>query len=292
MPYSNIVYVKLFVELLDKDDRFLYQLNESQQLLYLKMLMMAGKTLNKIPKTFSFIRNTINYAHEESCFKADIARIQTVFPKLKEDDNIYYFEKFEELHNYIDKDYIKSKKNKAKDDLGETSELPTETPEEEIRNKKENKNKNKNKKEETIPDKTVVINFEDNTKEQPFIDRKEKVVDVPPTVPPPPSQNGEVKDGDVVKITGIKNYFISKYKEDRGIDYIWNFKKDGALMKGFLNIIPEKEMYSIIDYYFSMKDSFTISNAYSVGCMWMKINFIRQEINKLKSTTQNPTAWR
>ena len=102
MPYSNIIYIKLFVELLDKDDRFLYQLNESQQLLYVKMLLLAGKTLNKIPKKFAFIRNAINYAHDESCFNADIKRITEVFPKMKESDEGYYFEKFDTLHNYVD----------------------------------------------------------------------------------------------------------------------------------------------------------------------------------------------
>ena len=114
MPYSNIVFVKLFIAIIDEDDRFLYQLNESQQLLYLKMLILAGKTGNNIPKTYTYIKNTINYNHEQGCFDADIKRIRAIFPKLKETDNGYYFEKFEELHNYIDKEVLKAKKEEKK----------------------------------------------------------------------------------------------------------------------------------------------------------------------------------
>jgi hypothetical protein len=103
MPYSNIVFVKLFLSLFEEDDRFLYQLNESQQLLYIKMLYMAGSTNNNIPKNLKFICNKINYHHEEECFKSDIKRIKEVFPKFIENDHFYSFEKFEELHNYIGK---------------------------------------------------------------------------------------------------------------------------------------------------------------------------------------------
>ena len=101
MPYSNIVFVKLFLSLFEEDDRFLYQLNESQQLLYIKMLYMAGSTNNKITKNNRFICNKINYHHEESCFLSDIKRIRDVFQMFKEDNECYYFEKFEELHNFI-----------------------------------------------------------------------------------------------------------------------------------------------------------------------------------------------
>lgn len=101
MPYSNIVFVKLFLSLFEEDDRFLYQLNESQQLLYIKMLYMAGSTNNKITKNVRFICNKINYHHEESCFLSDIERIKTVFPRFNEGDNFYYFLNFESLHNFI-----------------------------------------------------------------------------------------------------------------------------------------------------------------------------------------------
>ena len=65
MPYTNIVFIKLFLSLFEEDDRFLYQLNESQQLLYIKLLYMAGATQNKITKNLKFISHKINYHHKE-----------------------------------------------------------------------------------------------------------------------------------------------------------------------------------------------------------------------------------
>jgi hypothetical protein len=81
----------------------LYQLNESQQLLYIKMLYMAGSTNNCITKNIKFICNKVNYHHEEACFLADIERIKTLFPRLKEKNGFYYFNNFNELHNFIGK---------------------------------------------------------------------------------------------------------------------------------------------------------------------------------------------
>ena len=102
MPYSNIVFVKLFLSLFEEDDRFLYQLNESQQLLYVKMLYMAGTTNNHIPKNINFICNKLNYHHESNSFLADIERIKTVFPNgFIEDNGFYKFRNFNTLHNYI-----------------------------------------------------------------------------------------------------------------------------------------------------------------------------------------------
>lgn len=104
MPYSNIVFVKLFLSLFEEDDRFLYQLNESQQLLYIKMLYMAGSTNNRIVKNPRFICNKINYHHEEACFLSDIDRIKEVFPHgFYEKEGCYYFKNFNELHNYLGK---------------------------------------------------------------------------------------------------------------------------------------------------------------------------------------------
>ena len=103
MPYSNIVFIKLFLSLFEEDDRFLYQLNESQQLLYIKMLYMAASSNNKIPKNYRFVSHKINYSHEESCLVADIDRIKSVFPKFIEEEDCYKFNNFHELHNFINK---------------------------------------------------------------------------------------------------------------------------------------------------------------------------------------------
>jgi hypothetical protein len=132
VPYSNIVFVKLFLSLFEEDDRFLYQLNESQQLLYIKLLYLAASSGNQIPKNHRFICHKVNYHHEEECLKSDIKRISEVFKRFKETDKFYHFEKFEELHNYIPR----------KSD-GNPKDVQRIVPEEE-----EDKNKKKNK---TIP---------------------------------------------------------------------------------------------------------------------------------------------
>ncbi|KKL59056.1 hypothetical protein LCGC14_2219120, partial [marine sediment metagenome] len=100
MPYTKIIYIKLFLELFDGDDRFLYQLNESQQLLFIKMLYLAGATGNKIPKNDRYICNRINYGHQDA-FQSDIKRIMDVFQGFVENETHYYFMNFPKLHNQL-----------------------------------------------------------------------------------------------------------------------------------------------------------------------------------------------
>jgi hypothetical protein len=101
MPHTKIIFVKMCLDLYEKDDRFLYRLNEEQQLLYIKFLYLAGTTENAIPKDPHFICNKINYRGDHKTLLKDLARIKEVFPKLKEGENYYHFEKFGEIHNYI-----------------------------------------------------------------------------------------------------------------------------------------------------------------------------------------------
>lgn len=101
MPYTNIVFVKLFLDLVDEDDRFLFKLSDQQQLLYVKLLYLAGRTHNKIPKNFDFIKQKINYRFDAIQFNSDIEAIKSVFHKFIERADCYRFKKFEELHNRI-----------------------------------------------------------------------------------------------------------------------------------------------------------------------------------------------
>uniref|UniRef100_A0A6M3JJF1 Uncharacterized protein n=1 Tax=viral metagenome TaxID=1070528 RepID=A0A6M3JJF1_9ZZZZ len=137
MPYTNIVFIKLFLSLFEEDDRFLYQLNESQQLLYIKLLYMAGSTQNKITKNLRFIAHKVNYHHEDTCMVADIKRIIEIFPKFKEGNEFYYFENFNELHNWFTTD--KSKMWKTKE--GKPYGSPIGSPNGSVKNKNKNKNK-------------------------------------------------------------------------------------------------------------------------------------------------------
>ena len=131
MPYSNIVWIKLFLSLFEQDDRFLYQLNESQQLLYIKLLYLAGATDNKIPKNINFICNKVNYHHEQGCFTADIDRIKSIFPRFIECEDCYYFNNFHELHNRV------SSKDLTGASKGHPKELQRDIPEKEKEQEKE-----------------------------------------------------------------------------------------------------------------------------------------------------------
>ena len=103
MPYTNIIYIKLFLELFDGDDRFLCGLTERQQLLYLKLLYLAGRQGNKITKNLQFMRQKLNYESSEELLKLDLERIKIIFPKFKEREEYYTFFNFCTLHNFIKK---------------------------------------------------------------------------------------------------------------------------------------------------------------------------------------------
>jgi len=103
MPYSNIVYVKLFLDLFFGDNRFrfLYRLSDQQQLLYIKLLALAGATQNEIPNDLVYIAQTINYKGSESELAADLIAIEKEFAKLHVENGSFQFSNFDALHNYI-----------------------------------------------------------------------------------------------------------------------------------------------------------------------------------------------
>jgi len=125
----------LFLSLFEENDKFLYQLNESQQLLYIKLLYLAGATDNKIPKNVNFICNKVNYHHEQGCFLADIERIKLVFPKFIETEECYNFSNFHKLHNRV------SPEEYSRNSKGTPKELQRVTPEIEEEIEKEKKYK-------------------------------------------------------------------------------------------------------------------------------------------------------
>jgi len=103
MPYSNIVYIKLFLELFDGDDRFLYRLTERQQLLYIKLLYLAGRQVNKISKNPQLIIQKVNYQGTTQDLLGDIEVIKNVFKKFRESKYTYTFFNFQEIHNFMGK---------------------------------------------------------------------------------------------------------------------------------------------------------------------------------------------
>lgn len=142
MPHTQIVFVKVKMELLE-DDRFLFDLNDTQKGLYLLLLALAGKTSNKIRNEENFIRTRL--ALSTNTLMEDIKHISAVYPKFKLVNDYWVFEDFDEHHNY----YYPTK--------GNTEVLPKVY---QNKNKKENKS---NIASTNIPTKDQVLLFFKNS---------------------------------------------------------------------------------------------------------------------------------
>lgn len=123
MPYSNITFVKIKMELFE-DDRFLFDLNDRQKGLYLMLLALAGKTNNAIRNEVGFIKNRLGLSDLDI---HDIETISRVYPKLRLKGGYWVFDNFEKTHNYI---------------IGKYQGTPEEL-QRSAQNKKENKKENK-----------------------------------------------------------------------------------------------------------------------------------------------------
>lgn len=129
MPYANIVFVKIQMDLFE-DPRFLVDLNDTQKGLFLMMLGLAGKTHNKIRDDVGFIKGRLNLTHLR---RSDLQKIATTYPKFQCVNGFWQFDKFEEIHNY-------TLKANQRNSQGNPSDVPE--PEE----KKNQKEKKKEKK--------------------------------------------------------------------------------------------------------------------------------------------------
>ena len=131
MPYTTIHWVKLEKRLLN-DHKFI-ALSETGQLMYLKFLMVAAETFNKIPKKTCIIRLLFRTTLTDTEIKKHIKEIKKMFPKFKENKHYFYFEEFETKHNWVSP--------------GSSQIIPKDVQEED---KEEEKNKKKIKRREDI----------------------------------------------------------------------------------------------------------------------------------------------
>lgn len=131
MPYSNIVFVKLKMELFE-DPRFLIDLNDTQKGLYLMLLGLAGKTENAIRNDIGFIKKRLGL---DALKEADLLKISEIYPKFTLKKGVWKFRNFEEIHNYTI-----GKKGKSQ---GNPKELPGI-----VQKEKEKEKKKENRKEE------------------------------------------------------------------------------------------------------------------------------------------------
>ena len=124
MPYKNIVFVKFRLELLS-DIRFTDKLDDEGKLVFMGLLLLAGRTNNQIPKDPVFIKRHLNLSLSEAKISQNIAKIQTIFPKLIGNSQTLKFKNFNKIHNWL---------GSAKGDTSETQDK--------IR-REEDKNKNR-----------------------------------------------------------------------------------------------------------------------------------------------------
>jgi len=130
VPYKNIVFVKLEKRLLN-DHRW-YMMSENSQLIYIKLILLAAETYNKIPQNDSTLREALRSRLEIEIFKNCLSEIELNFPKFKRNKHFRYFAEFENKTNY----------RHQRDYLGKSQGVPRVGAEKE---KEEDKDKEKNK---------------------------------------------------------------------------------------------------------------------------------------------------
>jgi hypothetical protein len=99
MPYKNIVFAKLEKRLFN-DPRW-YMMSEPAQLNFIRFILFASETYNKIPRSEEAIKRAFKTDQDLETIRATIKEIQINFPKFKTNKHFYYFDDFEEKTNYI-----------------------------------------------------------------------------------------------------------------------------------------------------------------------------------------------
>jgi hypothetical protein len=99
MPYRNIVFAKLEKRLLN-DPRW-YMMSEISQLNYIKLILFASETSNRIPVNLQAIRKGFKTDQTIKTLEKSLKEIENSFPKFQKNGEFYYFEDFHEKTNYI-----------------------------------------------------------------------------------------------------------------------------------------------------------------------------------------------
>ena len=98
MPRISREFIKLEVRLID-DHRF-FSLSETEQLIYLKLLVIAKKTNNKIPKNWDVLKACLRTTRTSTEIKVVLKRLKRTFPKFKQTKYFWFFDGFiERLQN-------------------------------------------------------------------------------------------------------------------------------------------------------------------------------------------------
>ena len=73
----------------------------SSQLLYIKLILLAAETYNKIPLNDIVVKEAVRFNSGMDVFKDCLHEIKTNFPKFKQNKHFRYFEDFDHKTNWI-----------------------------------------------------------------------------------------------------------------------------------------------------------------------------------------------
>lgn len=93
MPYKYIHWIKLELRLLD-DHRF-FLMSEKAQLIFIKLLLLCGKTRNKIPTKIDALNALLRTSYDAKDMVGLLKEIRTAFPKLLERNGFYSIRDFD-----------------------------------------------------------------------------------------------------------------------------------------------------------------------------------------------------
>ena len=100
MPYTNIHWIKLKMELLN-DKRFIFDCNDGQKWLYVGLLLLAGSTNNATPNDEKYLKNRLNLLDSDPNIRQNIDFLLATFPKLISKNGLLKFKNFNKLHNRL-----------------------------------------------------------------------------------------------------------------------------------------------------------------------------------------------
>jgi hypothetical protein len=106
MSYKNIVFIKLEKRLLN-DPRW-YMMSENARFNYLRFILFAAETYNRIPRDLITIKQAFRTDQTVEEVQRTIDEIMENFPRFQGDSKYYFFDNFDEKTNFIpDKEKLK-----------------------------------------------------------------------------------------------------------------------------------------------------------------------------------------
>lgn len=99
MPYRNIHWIKLELRLLD-DHRF-YLMSERAQLVFIKLILVAGRCKNRILKSKISLNHQLKTNYTDKEMDEVFKEIRVSFPKVLENNGFYSIKGFEKRINPV-----------------------------------------------------------------------------------------------------------------------------------------------------------------------------------------------